>query len=221
MFRTASFYIAICLITMFLFGADVSADIIAKSDETQETLQPFRDPEEVPVEIKEGEIIHVRILESATGSAQGDESTDRRTRTEIALNEWVKIAHGKLESSAPGQPGIDIDARHRTDATGDTSRGNELRAQIAATVVQVYPKSNTVLIEARKAVTINREKSVIVLTGRIAVRDILRDEKNRYKIDSDYVADADVRYEGEGGGPVTSTQRRGLLSKIMDWLWPF
>ena len=181
MFRTVTICAAVSLFSLFVFGTGASADIIAKSSDSVETLQPFQDPEEAPVEIKEGEIIHVRILERASANVQGDETTDRRTRTEIALNEWVKINNGKLLPSAQGQPAIDLDARHRTDNTGGTDRNSELRANIAATVVQVYPKSNTVLIEARKSVTINREKSVIILTGRIAVRDIVKDEKGRHK----------------------------------------
>jgi flagellar basal body L-ring protein FlgH len=218
--RLAIGFIAACLCVLpFVGGA--FADVIAKSKKDVVTTNPHSDPEEAPVEIKEGEIVHVKILERASASADGKESTDKRTRTEIALNEWVKVSNGKLLPSAQGQPKIDLDARHRTDSRGDTKRQSEIRAQIAASVVQVYPESNTVLIEARKTVTINREKSVIILTGRIAIRDIEKDEKGRHKIDSDYIADADIRYEGEGGGPVTSSTRRGLLSTILDWLWPF
>ena len=81
-------------------------------------------------------------------------------------------------------------------------------------VTQVYDNGN-IRIEGQKQVTVNREDSLIQVTGIARAEDI----SPANTIDSTRLAEAVVTLRG--CGPLWNNQRRGLVTKLLDWFSPF
>ena len=93
-------------------------------------------------------------------------------------------------------------------------REGKLVANITARVVEVMPNGNLAL-EARKELTINNEKQLLVLTGTVRPNDI--DSNNT--VLSSKIADAQIYYVGDG--VLQDKQSPGWLVRIIDNIWPF
>ena len=91
------------------------------------------------------------------------------------------------------EPAIKSTSKSEFKGKGDTNREGSLVATITAKVVEVLPNSNLVL-EARKELTINNEKQILVLSGLARPDDISSDNT----IYSNKIADAQVYYLGDG-----------------------
>jgi flagellar L-ring protein precursor FlgH len=115
----------------------------------------------------------------------------------------------------PGElPNWDIEAENETKNTGDTRRRNTLTTSITCTVVEVFPNGN-LKIAGDKQVTVNRDDSMVSVAGIIRSKDITAENT----ILSTQVADASVTVKGKG--PLWNNQRRGLVTRVLDWFSPF
>lgn len=99
-----------------------------------------------------------------------------------------------------------------SNATGSTSRSDNLSARIAVTVKEVLPNGNLV-IEGKRRVGMNAETQEITLSGVIRPQDVAADNT----IASPLVADAQIKYAGKG--PVGDKQRDGLITRIFKVLF--
>ncbi|MBL7647174.1 MAG: flagellar basal body L-ring protein FlgH [Candidatus Hydrogenedentes bacterium] len=115
----------------------------------------------------------------------------------------------------PGElPNWDIQSENETKNTGDTRRRNTLTTSITCTVVEVFPNGN-LKISGDKQVTVNRDDSIVTVSGIIRSKDITAQNT----IQSTQVADASVLVKGKG--PLWNNQRRGLVTRVLDWFSPF
>ncbi|MBI3097652.1 MAG: flagellar basal body L-ring protein FlgH [Planctomycetes bacterium] len=183
-----------------------------------------------PRKFEKHDLVTLVVDEKSLASASADTRSDRRTRLEIALAKWIRFTRkkggetgdltGQLDDfgleTALGEdsPEIDLDARVRGESPASTKRESQFRLNVQAEVVDILPNGNLV-IEARKHRTVNEETETITLCGIIRPGDV--DATN--SIRSDRVADLDVKLIGDGA--VGDKQKRGLLSRLLDWLWPF
>jgi flagellar L-ring protein precursor FlgH len=85
---------------------------------------------------------------------------------------------------------------------------------VSTRVVEVLPGGN-LRIEGKKNLVVNREKTKITVSGIIRARDVTP----RNTVLSSQIADAEISFQGTG--PLWNSQRRGILTKILDWIWPF
>jgi flagellar L-ring protein FlgH len=72
-----------------------------------------------------------------------------------------------------------------------------------------------VCIEGSKRMTVNREESFLTIKGIIRSRDVTASNTVR----SNQIADLALDLKGKG--PLWNNQRRGIFTKILDWLSPF
>lgn len=79
------------------------------------------------------------------------------------------------------------------DGGGEVRRSETFITQISAVVVEVLPNSD-VRIEGRQTMVVNGEETVIEVRGRVRVIDITADNQ----ILSTQIADAEIRYDGDG-----------------------
>ena len=115
----------------------------------------------------------------------------------------------------PGElPNWDIQSENETKNTGDTRRRKTLTTSITCTVVEVFPNGN-LKISGDKQVTVNRDDSIVTVSGIIRSKDITAQNT----IQSTQVADASVLVKGKG--PLWNNQRRGLVTRVLDWFSPF
>jgi len=164
-----------------------------------------------------GDIITVLVREEVDAST--DAHTDTKKESTVlaeadALDNEFLISDDGLGIN-PGQlPNWDIETENDHKTKGVTVRGNKLTTTVACIVTEVYENGN-VEISGSKQVTVNREDSKLYITGLIRSRDVTPSNT----ILSTQVANAEVRLIGQG--PLWNNQRRGILTKILDWFSPF
>ena len=167
-----------------------------------------------------GDIITVLVRETLDASTTADTNTKKESDVEstaaAAANQF--LVGQKPDGNNilnPGElPNWAIESENETKNEGDTRRRNTLTTSITCTVVEVYPNDN-IRIEGHKQVTVNREDSTVYVSGIIRSKDITAQNT----VQSTQVADAVVRVKGKG--PLWNNQRRGLVTRFLDWFSPF
>ncbi len=171
------------------------------------------------------DLVTIKIEESLEGSGTADTATSRDSSVDAGLVEllgmnqnfnienWPVIKQMWLDGNG-FVPAVEGSAQSNFKGAGDTNREGELTATLTAKVVEVMPNGNLVL-EARKELTINEERQILVLAGMVRPDDIESDNT----ISSTKIADAHVFYVGDG--VINDKQKPGWLVRIVDNAWPF
>lgn len=166
---------------------------------------------------KVGEIITVLVRESIDASTQSN--LDTRKESEIDM-EAPPASNPFLIAETPGGlnilpaeqlPNVDIQADTELRATGRTLRQNRLVTTVSCRVIEVLENGN-VRIQGRKRVTVNREDSELFVSGIVRARDV----SPANTVSSLQLTDAVVELKGRG--PLWNNTRRGLLTRIFDWI---
>lgn len=167
-----------------------------------------------------GDIVTINIVETSKASKNSQTQLDRKNEVDAtisALLGFENYNHPIINDIAPGfNLGTGIDAKYESKfkGTGKTSRNETMTAQISARVIQKLPNGNLVIRGSRE-ITVNYEKQYITIQGVVRPQDISPDNT----ILSTYIADAKIDYTGKGD--VTNQQRKGWLSRLLDYIWPF
>jgi flagellar L-ring protein precursor FlgH len=167
-----------------------------------------------------GDIITVIVRETLDASTSAGTNTkkesDVKANAAAAANPFLVAEQPDGNNILnPGElPNWDIQSENETKNTGDTRRRNTLTTSITCTVVEVLPNGN-LKISGDKQVTVNRDDSMVTVSGIIRSKDITAQNT----IQSTQVADASVLVKGKG--PLWNNQRRGLVTRVLDWFSPF
>lgn len=167
-----------------------------------------------------GDIITVLVKETINASTEADTNTKKESEigasAPAAANQFlVAEGEGGLNLvSAEKLPNWDIGIDNEHKADGKTSRANKLIMTVSCNVKKVHDNGN-IDIEGNKRVTVNSEDSKIYIKGTVRSRDV----SPANTILSTQIADAEIELKGKG--PLWNNQRRGLLTKILDWFSPF
>ena len=167
-----------------------------------------------------GDIITVMVRETLDASTRADTNTKKESDVQAtaaaAANPF--LVGQKPDGNNilnPGElPNWDIQSENETKNQGDTRRRNTLTTSITCTVTEVFPNGN-LKIAGEKVVTVNRDDSMVTISGIIRSKDITAQNT----IMSTQVADASVKVKGKG--PLWNNQRRGLVTRVLDWFSPF
>jgi len=171
------------------------------------------------------DLVMISIVENLSGSGTADTNTSRDSTADYNLTNLLGMNNDfnlhnafLLKDLFKGanifDPSVVGDGKSEFKGKGDTNREGKLVANITAKVVEVMPNGNLAL-EARKELTINNEKQLLVLTGTIRPNDI--DSNNT--VLSSKIADAQIYYVGDG--VLQDKQSPGWLVRIIDNIWPF
>jgi flagellar L-ring protein precursor FlgH len=171
------------------------------------------------------DLVTIKIEESIEGSGEADTDTSRDSSVDAGLDELLgmnqdfnihnwKTLQQMWKGANIFKPEVKGSATSTFKGKGDTSREGELTATLTAKVVEVMPNGNLVL-EARKELTINEERQILVLAGMVRPDDIESDNT----VSSTKIADAHVYYVGDG--VIQDKQKPGWLVRIVDNAWPF
>ena len=167
-----------------------------------------------------GDIVTVIVRETLDASTSAGTNTkkesDVKANAAAAANPFLVAEQPDGNNILnPGElPNWDIQSENETKNTGDTRRRNTLTTSITCTVVEVFPNGN-LKISGDKQVTVNRDDSMVTVSGIIRSKDITAQNT----IQSTQVADASVLVKGKG--PLWNNQRRGLITRVLDWFSPF
>jgi flagellar L-ring protein precursor FlgH len=171
------------------------------------------------------DLVTINIIESLSGSGTADTSTSRDSSGDYQLTNLfgmetdfgiqnLAVLNKAFGDSSEFDPSVKGSAKSDFKGKGDTNREGELIATITAKVVEVMPNGNLVL-EARKELTINEEKQILVLRGMVRPDDIAMNNM----VMSNKIADAQVFYVGDG--VIQDKQKPGWLVRGLDKVWPF
>jgi flagellar L-ring protein precursor FlgH len=170
-------------------------------------------PVEKPPTPKLHDLVKVLVIEQSSAFSKGKTKIEKDSQLDAAMKAFVNFdgrdlnARGKL-------PGVSLNAKYESDNEASTSKTMKITATIKAEVVEVLPNGNLV-IEATKTRVVNQENEMITLTGVIDPDDM----DATGSVLSDDVARLKVSYTGTGS--VSDSQKRGVLGRVLDFLWPF
>jgi flagellar L-ring protein FlgH len=179
---------------------------------------PYDPPKRLP--FRKHDHLQIVVQEKTRALSSAELRTDRRSRWEVDLDQWVRF-EGKKGGSAPklvaadlaGDPGVDLDARFRHDNLGRTTRQFDLTFTISAEVLDIRP-NGVLVVQAIKRRKINDDEELIRLTGEVAPEAVVLNT-----VRSDKVVNLSVTYEGSGA--VSDTAKPGVVGWILGKLWPF
>lgn len=163
--------------------------------------------------------VHIQIVQQS--AAQSEENTDTNTKSgvkaKIAKWYWDLRRKAGANMAQPGDqllPEFDVSGEKSHKAKGKIDKKGSFKSQIQAEVREVLPNGNMV-IEAKTTLVLGREIETIVFSGIISPRDI----SERNTILSTYVLNPVIRYVGKG--PIGNANKKGLLNRLMDFIWVF
>ena len=165
------------------------------------------------------DLVTIDVLEniSGTGSANTDTSKASSLDANVAgffgapLSLGFSNLYGGGNTFSPSVSGSMSDSYK---GAGSTDRTGTLVGTITAKVVQVLPNGNLVL-EARKEITINDERQILVFQGIARPYDIASNNT----IPSTSITDEKVWFVGQG--VVQDKQSPGWMMRLLDKVWPF
>ena len=166
--------------------------------------------------LEAGDIVTIKVYDSASASNQADTQTGKETKTDISMSALMNF----MNYIAAQYPDIDKEAlikqayKHEFKGSGKTTRKGILTATITATVREVLPSGNY-FIEGHKVILVNREEQHFYISGVIRPKDITDDNI----VNSDRIADAQIEFTGRGS--ISDKQSEGWLARILDFIWPF
>jgi flagellar L-ring protein precursor FlgH len=162
-----------------------------------------------------GDLLTIIVEEES--EAERDASTSGSKNT--AMSGSMSFGHPRLDDRSTAWtnavvPEWSVDVGSSYKGSGKTRNSEKLSSRMTATVMDVLPNGN-LLIEGRRSTSIDRDRVTVVLSGIVRPRDV----NSANIVMSSSIADASIRYES--AGPLAREQRRGLLTRILNFINPF
>jgi flagellar L-ring protein precursor FlgH len=161
---------------------------------------------------RKGDILTILVNESTaaqmnatTTSAKTDANTVNPFTSPL-LN-WFKVP-GLNTLLGGGSSG----ATSSTSGTGTTANNQTFTASIAVVVKDVTPEGN-LLIEGTKWIKVNKESQNLTLTGIVRTDDV----QPGNTVLSQNIANAKISVDGKG--LIADRQRRGILTRLLEWIF--
>ena len=160
-----------------------------------------------------GDILTIVVNETATAASQAATKTSKSENMSYGPGTGpTAINFGPIHFGLGSLPALGLSGSTGSDASGTTSRSDNLAARITVTVKEVLPGGN-LLVEGNRKVGMNAETQEITLTGIVRPQDIAADNT----IQSPLVADAQIKYGGRG--PIADKQHAGLITRLFKILF--
>jgi flagellar L-ring protein precursor FlgH len=166
----------------------------------QSAVDPLRDR----TASKEGDVITILISEVSSASYTAQTTT--------AKNDSAGILKGLGPILANIIPALGIGANSNTSGSGATSQTGAFTATMTAVVKKVFP-NGTMYIEGFRDIVTNKDTQTIRISGIVRREDVRPDNT----VLSSNIANAQIKASGKG--QINDRQRRGLLVRLLDWLF--
>jgi flagellar L-ring protein precursor FlgH len=174
-----------------------------------------------PHRYKKNDLITVIVREESDSVSNGSGSSKKTQDYDLALQQFIQMAvasSGIPYVTTVNNPSKlpEIKFKYNTDrqTDADQSRNDSLSIRISATVVDVKP-NGTMVIEATKHITVDKEEQYMTLSGICRADDIASDNT----IISTQLADLAVSKQTKGN--VHDGTKRGWLNNLIDTFSPF
>lgn len=163
-----------------------------------------------------GDIVTVRIVESASASNKATTSAGRESSISGTVSNFFNLEKKFPSTRDTFNPfgSVEASLENDFDGSGETKRSGDLTGYVSARVTGITANGN-LMIAGFREVTVNNEQQLISLTGVVRPKDVTPDNV----VLSTYVADARIVYSGTG--IINDKQRPGWLARTLDQVWPF
>lgn len=152
----------------------------------------------------EGDVVTILISEVSSGSFTAS------TTAAKSVNNSITKALGPIIGGLI--PDLGTLGSSQTDGKGATTQVGKLTARMTAVVKKVLP-NGTMVIEGSRSVQVNKETQTFKLSGLIRRDDIRPDNT----VLSENIAEAQINVDGKG--QINDRQKRGILTRLLDWLF--
>lgn len=161
---------------------------------------------------KVGDVLTVIISENTISQYQTNTQNQKREQNTVGPNrvplvDWLNV--GLLSSLASGG-NSNADAQLQTN--GQSNQQARMTARMTVIVKQVL-QNGTLVVEGTRTVKFTRESQTMTLSGICRIDDVRPDNS----ILSENLANAEIKSEGVGA--IYERQRKGLITRLLDWLF--
>ncbi len=162
-------------------------------------------------------LVNERIDASATANTNTKKEADVSAETDESANNFLTAERsdgGLGIMNANALPNWETETENETKNTGSTRRSSTLKTSVSCFVTKVYPNGN-IMLKGERLMSVNREDSTLVLSGLVRTEDITPGNT----VQSTQIANLEILLKGRG--PLWNNQRRGIVTKLLDWVSPF
>ena len=159
-----------------------------------------------------GDLVFVDVVETSTATVTSGAKRDRDSGTLGGLSTLI----GAIPVSGAGAAATVAEGlgKRKFEGNGQTERKSNVKARIAARVVEVLPNGD-LRIQALKLVRINKETEQMAVTGIVRRTDLAADNS------IPTVAVGDLRVDFNGKGVASADNAPGWLFRLFDKISPF
>lgn len=177
------------------------------NDENPGSLYPttaYRNPLADRSARRVGDVVTILIQESSTASFNASTTTSRKDTNDASLTK-IPLLTSLLN-------GLGTTSNSATAGTGATTQVGNFTAKITCLVKKVLPNGN-MIIEGQRWIKVNKNYQSFKISGVIRPDDVRVDNT----VLSENVAEAEITADGKG--QISDRQRRGFLTRILEWLF--
>lgn len=158
-----------------------------------------------------GDIVQVVIVDQESVQDKNNTKIERASSTSTTVKKAQLTRHIPLETNLPE---LEVEGSRKLDAKADANRSGTFTTIFSATVIDVMPNGNLILV-GKKTKGLFEDDKELELTGVCRPYDITSDNT----IASNKIADLRIRFVASG--PVAEASQKGWLAKAWDVLWNF
>jgi flagellar L-ring protein precursor FlgH len=167
-------------------------------------------------EYKIGDIITILIVEAVTASNSTGMGAGKETNFKAEFDGFDDILGLTHLFGRPfsADPRFEVDASNDFDSGGASHRSTAITGTISGQITEILPNGN-LRIEASQNLLVNDEKNSVIVLGTVRPQDI----SPQNTVFSTQVANAEIHYKGIG--PLSTVQKRGIITEVLEFIWPF
>ncbi len=167
-------------------------------------------------EYNRGDIITILIVENLRASNSASLATDKESDLDMSFNGFEEILglNHVFSRNLMDDPSMNVNAQSTFDGNASSRRTSSISGTVTGQITEILPNGN-LRIEASQTTAINGEKNSVILVGTIRPEDI----SGQNTVLSTQIANAEIRYDGVG--PLSTTQKRGVIKEFFEFIWPF
>ena len=137
-----------------------------------------------------GDIITVKLVESASALASSDTKADKKQKVEMPP---PTVAGDKVTKDGKEVLENNIEAKRDFRGSGESNQAHNFQAVIAVSVIEVLP-NRYLVVRGEKLITLNQSEEYIRFSGIVRPQDLTLDNS----VESQKVANVHISYAGSG-----------------------
>ncbi len=168
------------------------------------------------------DLVTIIVRESSTASSEASLETEKEATVAGEITNvpdltqllQLRLKNSPFTANGGVTPKIGADFSKEFEGDGEYERKDEVVFRITARVIDVKP-NGTLSLEARKAIQNDKEKLTITLTGYCRAEDVAAD--NTVLSTKMF----DLRVNKQHAGELRNASKKGILTKVFDFIFNF